>query len=190
MATRSPSSQTTSATQTQPDQTDTVQKAKKQAKALAETVSEEAGTYAKDAQQTAISHAEAAKDNVAAEGNNIASALRTAAQEMRSGSPQERTLGQIADGIADMSDAIRDKDLGQIVSDLNDISRRNPAVFLGAAALVGFAAVRFAKASKTGSEDPGYDAARSHASRGTTSVGTSSADPGASAANIDKGGLL
>ena len=77
----------------------------------------------------------------------MASAMRTAAEEMRSGSPQERTFGQIAEGIADVSDAMREKDLSTMVQDVSAFARNNPLVFLGGAALIGFAATRFAKAS-------------------------------------------
>jgi len=88
-----------------------------------------------------------AQDSAADEVQGVASALRTAADELRSGSPQERTFSQLADGLADASDAMRDKDLGEMMGDLNSFARRNPLVFLGGAALLGFAATRFAKAS-------------------------------------------
>lgn len=88
-----------------------------------------------------------AKESVADEISSVSSALRTAADEMRSGSPQERTFGQIAESLADASDALRDKDLGAMVGDLSRFARSNPMVFLGGAVLIGFAATRFAKAS-------------------------------------------
>lgn len=110
--------------------------AKKQAQRVADTVTTEAGNYAGQA-----------KDAAADEVKNVASALRTAAEEMRSGSPQERTFSQIAEGLADASDAVRDKDLGEMVGAVSEFAKRNPMVFLGSAALIGFAATRFAKAS-------------------------------------------
>lgn len=106
------------------------------ARDMADTVSAEASNYASQAKSTA-----------ADEVKDIASALRSAAEELRRGSPQERTFSQIADGLADASDAVRGKDLSEIVSDVNGFARRNPLMFLGSAALVGFAATRFAKAS-------------------------------------------
>ncbi len=108
------------------------------AKNMADTVSSEASSYANQAKQSA-----------ADEVKDVASALRTAADELRSGSPQERTFSQIADGLADASDAVRGKDLSEIVNDVNGFAKRNPLMFLGSAALVGFAATRFAKASST-----------------------------------------
>lgn len=170
MATRSPSSQMTSAKDNRPDQTDTAQSANEQAQALAETVSDKGGTYAEDAKQSAISRAGVAKNNVAAESDSIANTLRTAAQRVAS----EPHVG---------ADYRRHR---RYVG-------RNPAVFLGAAALTGLAAVRFAKASKAGTGpagDTGYGASRSHDVRETTSGGASSAGRGGSAAPIDNGGLV
>lgn len=127
---------------------------KRTAADLADQARGAAGSIAQDAAQTAKTQASAAKSSVADEMSGVASALRTAAEEMRSGSPQERTFGQIAEGLADASDAVRDKDLGTIVQDVTTFARKNPLVFLGGAALIGFAATRFAKASE-GSDTTG-----------------------------------
>ncbi len=96
------------------------------------------------------SRAEGARTAAADEVQGIAHALRKAADDLREGSPQERTFSQIAHGLADASEAMRDKDMGEMVGDLADFARRNPLVFLGGAALVGFAATRFAKATSDG----------------------------------------
>ncbi|MDB5658612.1 MAG: hypothetical protein JWS10_1227 [Cypionkella sp.] len=93
------------------------------------------------------SQANDAKASVASEVSDAASALRRASEEMRGGSPQERTLGKIASSLADASDALRDKDLGEILQAASRVARENPVLFLGGAALLGFAASRFAKAS-------------------------------------------
>jgi flagellar motor switch protein FliG len=91
--------------------------------------------------------ADGAKAGVASEVGDVATALRRAAEEMRGGSPQERTIGTIASSLADVSDSIRDKDLGEIVQMVSKVARDNPVLFLGGAALLGFAASRYAKAS-------------------------------------------
>jgi hypothetical protein len=113
---------------------------------------EQAKSVAHDAKETIKSEvtarADAAKGAAAQEVNNVASALRKAASESRTGSPQERTFGQIADTLADASDAISNKDLGTALSDVGDFARRHPLTFLAGAALAGFAASRFAKASE------------------------------------------
>lgn len=88
-----------------------------------------------------------AKDGVAKEVKDVAMVLRRASEDLRGGSAQERTLGTIASSLADVSDAIRDKDLGEIVQMVSKVARDNPVLFLGGAALLGFAASRYAKAS-------------------------------------------
>ena len=94
--------------------------------------------------------AEDAKASVAGEVDNMASVLRKAAHEMRDGSPQERSIAFVASGLADASEAIRDKDLGEMLQSVNRVARRNPFLFLGGAALVGFAASRYLKATGSG----------------------------------------
>ncbi|MSU88879.1 hypothetical protein GE300_04480 [Rhodobacteraceae bacterium 2CG4] len=99
---------------------------------------------------SAASGAETAKNRTADEVSSVATALRRASDELRQGSPQERTFGQIAESLAELSDGIRDKDLRDLVHDASAIARRNPLAFLGGAALLGFAATRFAKAGQRG----------------------------------------
>ncbi len=113
-----------------------------------------------------------AQGSAADEVQSVASALRTAADELRSGSPQERTFSQLADGLADVSESLRDKDLGELMGEINTFARRNPMVFLGGAALLGFAATRFAKASTTGASGSSATGSN-HAYRGTSDVGAS-----------------
>lgn len=122
-------------------------KASEAAGSAAETAKSHARDLAQTAQTEATNYAYQARDTAADEVKGVASALRTAADELRSGSPQERSFSQLADGLADVSDSMRDKDLGEMVSDLNGFAKRNPMVFLGGAALLGFVATRFAKAS-------------------------------------------
>lgn len=130
---------------------------KDDAKREAETLGDTARDAGREAYTTVSREAERqtgqAKEGAASEVNDISSALRRAASESRSGSPQERTFGQVADAFADLSDTIRTKDLGETVGDLNSFARRNPVAFLGGAALLGFAATRFAKASESGVSD-------------------------------------
>lgn len=93
------------------------------------------------------SRADDAKAGMADEVSDVAMALRRAAEELRGGSAQERTLGQISSSLADVSDSIRDKDLGEILQMTSRVARENPLLFLGGAALLGFAVSRYAKAS-------------------------------------------
>jgi len=131
----------------------TVAKKSTTEKAVDATKSTAKSVAAKVADTTHAS-AEAAKHSVADEVSGVASALRNAARDMRNGSPQERTIGQIAESLADAGDAIRGKEMGDVVRDVGDIARRNPVLFLGGAALLGFAATRFVKAGQPETQNP------------------------------------
>ncbi|MDR6307917.1 hypothetical protein [Pacificitalea manganoxidans] len=124
--------------------------ARADAENAARRVADDAKSLARDAatraRSEAESRAESAKDSAASEISGIADGLRKAAESMRSGSPQERTFGQIAESLADASDAVRDRDIGELASEVSNFARRNPLAFLGGAALAGFAVTRFAKA--------------------------------------------
>lgn len=128
-------------------------KARDTASAVKEDVTKAAQSAARTVQDEAAHYADRSKETAAREVRGVASALRTAADELRDGSPQERTFSQLADGLADASDTIRDKDLGEVVSGLNSFARRNPLLFLGGAALAGFAATRFARATARDPQD-------------------------------------
>ncbi len=99
--------------------------------------------------------ADGAKSDVAGEVKDVAAALRRASEEMRGGSAQERTLGQISSSLADAADQIRDKDFGEMIEIASKVARNNPMLFVGGAALLGFAASRFAKASGDHTGKPG-----------------------------------
>jgi hypothetical protein len=78
--------------------------------------------------------------------SGVGATLRAVADDLQNGSPQEQTLGQIVGSLANASDGLRDKDLGHALEEADAFARRNPLVFLGAAALAGFAATRLVKA--------------------------------------------
>lgn len=120
---------------------------KRSAQRLSDDAKKTADDLGRRARDEANAQADRAKEGVATEISSIADALRKAADEMRSGSPQERTFGQIAEGLADASEAIHGRDVGELAREASDFARRNPLAFLGGAALAGFAVTRFAKAS-------------------------------------------
>lgn len=138
-------------TETNPDARGVGAETRDDAAKAASRVADDARNVAREASERvrdeAYQQGDRAKEGVASEMSGIADALRKAAEEMRSGSPQERTFGQLAGSLAEASEAIRDRDLGEIASELSGFARRNPMAFLGGAALAGFAATRFAKAS-------------------------------------------
>ncbi len=61
----------------------------------------------------------------------------------------------MADSVADAAERMRGMSLNDVARDTTDFARRHPAAFLSGAALVGFAAARFLKASAV-DDDPLY----------------------------------
>lgn len=96
-------------------------------------------------------------ERTADEVSHTAHALETAAGEFDDGSLQHQLLHRAADGLSDLSGTLRGKSIDQIAGDLANFGRRNPAAFLGGAALVGFAVARFARASHAHGHDRGHD---------------------------------
>ena len=121
--------------------------AETRAKGLVGEAKAEAERVAREARARAEGMANEYRDRAAGEASRMSAALRDASANMRHGSPQERAIGHMADTMANAADAIQGKDLGSIIGDINAFARRNPTAFIGGAALLGFAAARFAKAS-------------------------------------------
>ena len=60
-----------------------------------------------------------------------------------------RLVERANEGLRSLSDRLKNKDLDEIMRDAESFARRQPAVFLGAAAIAGFLAVRFLKSSSS-----------------------------------------
>jgi ElaB/YqjD/DUF883 family membrane-anchored ribosome-binding protein len=105
----------------------------------------EAGLH--DARERAAQQGENAKNTLADEVSQTAHALETAANEVDERSFQHQMFKSASDGLMQVSEQMHGKSVGDMVSSLADFGRRNPAAFLGGAALVGFALARFARAS-------------------------------------------
>jgi hypothetical protein len=101
------------------------------------------------AKEEVTHRAEGAKSSIADEISGVAQALRHASDEMRDNSTSRRAVGWVADSLNSASQAIRNRETSQLMNDIGSFAKRNPALFLGGAALVGFAISRFAKASST-----------------------------------------
>lgn len=132
--------------------------ARKEAANVGDEIRDRGAEAAKAARDTARGYAERARDEAYARGeeyrnyaadetSKVASALRRASEDLSSGSPQERFIGQIADGVADAAERMRGMTAGDVARDTTEFARRHPVAFLGGAALVGFATARFLKAS-------------------------------------------
>ena len=110
-----------------------------------------------DARDTARTVATEQKQAAAGGLNDFAGALRRAAQESNGGSAAiSKAAESAADGLQKLSDTLRSKDLDAIVRDAEGFARRQPLAFIGAAAVVGYLAVRFLKASEPARQPQEY----------------------------------
>jgi len=90
--------------------------------------------------------ADALRDAALDQATNAASAADAAAAEFGSDSLQARAAHQIADQVERVANRLRASDLSSVTRDVTTFARENPALFIGGAALIGFAATRFLKA--------------------------------------------
>lgn len=90
------------------------------------------------------------KNVVLDEVGNLASALRDAGGNLRT-RKSDSIAAQVTDRVAERLESVNNrlggKDLDGIIRDVEDFGRRSPAIFLSAAAALGFLAIRFAKSS-------------------------------------------
>ena len=79
----------------------------------------------------------------------LASAARDVAEKLRDGNPASAKAAEFARGtadrMADFSSRLRDRDFRELADDARSVVRENPAIALGAAAVIGFALARFLK---------------------------------------------
>jgi gas vesicle protein len=132
-----------------------------QVKDTANQVKEEAkqrvSGVAAQAQSQVTSRIATQKDTTAQNLSGVASALRQTGQQLRSEDQTGMTdyIEQAADQVERLSSYLRDNDLGRLVSDAEYFARRQPALFLGGAFVLGLLGARFLKSSRPA---PSYDA--------------------------------
>ncbi len=86
---------------------------------------------------------------------NVAKIIRRTAYEFDSELPQAgHYIRKAAAQLDNVSQALRNKDVSEIVGNVQDFARKQPTAFLGAAVLIGFAAVRFLKSGSEKSSSP------------------------------------
>jgi hypothetical protein len=102
-----------------------------------------------DAKETARSKFSEQQQAAAGSLGDFAGALRKSAEQLQGGEHQSaaRFAQTAANGLEQLSGALRNRDLDGMLRDAESFARRQPALFFGAAALAGFFAVRFLKSS-------------------------------------------
>jgi hypothetical protein len=106
----------------------------------------------------------------------VADAVRSSTQKLR----EERHdtiagyVDQAADQIDNWSRRLREKDVNELITDVQGLARRQPAVFIGSAFALGLVGARFLKSSRQQSEgEYRAESSRSrYGSMGRSTVGT------------------
>ena len=107
------------------------------------TAKDKARTMASDAGGKANDAFEDQKAAGAEKVKGISNAIRRAADELEGELPPAATyIRRAADEIDAMTDAVQRRDVRQILSDVQGFAKRQPAAFLGATVLGGFALMR------------------------------------------------
>jgi len=131
------------------------------------------------------------KEAAAAGLSSVADAVRQAGQNLRvqgeGQSPVARYAAQYGDKAAEqierLTEYLRRNDAGQLVREVEGFARRQPALFLGGAFLLGLAGARFLKSSNPAADlpYPAPDASRALPPAGGTSAGGAGTGPTAGA---------
>jgi hypothetical protein len=125
--------------------TDTVtQTAKERASDVGAAASQMAGE-AREKVEAAASHQKSrGADYIGA----IAGAMNRAAGEFESEVPQAaHYIRQASEQVNGFADTVRQRDVRELVGEVQDFARRQPTLFFGGAVLLGFAALRFLKSA-------------------------------------------
>jgi len=106
---------------------------------------------------TKLSSAAEDKKNAGADFvTGLATAVRRAAGEFDEHIPQAGDyIRRAADQIDSTSNAIRQRDVSELLDGVQNFARRQPTAFLGATVLAGFMAIRFLKSSGSSDTDRG-----------------------------------
>jgi hypothetical protein len=112
----------------------------------ARRIKDSASTLLERGKEAASQRVRQGRDTVAQSAQTATSALRRAADDVGGESPLiGNVLRKSAETIEKTTSALASGDLSNTLSDLNAFARRQPVLFLGASALIGFALARIGK---------------------------------------------
>ena len=135
---------------------DAARMAKDNAAQLGDAAREFAG-HAKDKVETAVSERKSLSADYL---RSIAQATAQAATAFDAELPQAAHYIRQASGQLDgVADTVRQRDVRELVGDVQDFARQQPTLFFGGAVLLGFAALRFLKSTPP-KETSAFDARR------------------------------
>ena len=144
------------------------QNVKETAQDVMQQTKETAGQVVDQAKDQATSQIESRKDQAVESISSVAQALRQAGNHLRQNeqAPVAQYADKAADRVEQFANQLRGKDVQEIMQDVEMYARRQPAVFLGGAFVVGLLAARFLKSTGNRQEDQGtgsnYQGSRSY----------------------------
>lgn len=110
-----------------------------------------AGATLATVRDVAVEKADAARETLSDVGERIAATLQRASSETSGDATGEalraRVLSSVAEGLTRASTTLRQRSVADLASDVRGMARRHPGAFMAAAAVAGFAAARFVRAS-------------------------------------------
>ncbi|MGB3633843.1 MAG: hypothetical protein WA982_07370 [Rubrobacteraceae bacterium] len=128
-----------------PERGETAEKASE----YAEQGQEKAAEAAEQGREKAKGQIATQKERASGELQGISQALQKTGEQLREQDQDSvgRYVDQAADQVGRLSDYLGEKDSEELVSEVEDFARNQPAVFLGGAFILGVAAARFLKSS-------------------------------------------
>lgn len=141
----------------------TASEAKEAAGQVAGQAKEAVGQVAGQAKEQVTSRLSGQKDQAAQSLGGVAHALRLTGQQLREQDQVGVTtyIDRVASQVEQFSNYIEHHDVGELVGDVERFARRQPALFLGGAFVLGLLGARFLKSSAPQRYQPGsYPLAR------------------------------
>lgn len=132
---------------------------REKAQELGHRAMDQAKSTAESAKQRAESMADEGCNRLAGRMEGVARALRQTATAMNDDENGDLSniTNQLGSQVEKMSSWLKDHDTRDVIWRVENFARRQPAVFLGGAFVIGLAAARFLKSSSSRERDYGYD---------------------------------
>jgi ABC-type transporter Mla subunit MlaD len=133
------------------------QQAKQAVAPITEQAQETAGQVAEQAKQQALTQLGTQKEHAAGSLDAVAQALRQSGDQLREKQqePLAHLAGTAAERVEQFSSYLRHTDVSDMLRDVEQFARRQPAAFLGGAFTLGVLAARFLKSSSRPAADQG-----------------------------------
>ncbi len=134
---------------------DVAQSVKAAAQDKQEAITAGAGPALAAMRDAAAEKVDEAREGLSDVGDRLAATLQRASAEGQDDALKSRVLTSVAQGITSASDALRQRSVSDLTSDVKVLARRHPGAFMAAAAVAGFAIARFVRASAQRRHDQG-----------------------------------